>query len=223
MSAMGVHGGTVLFARDQAGASTIYRRRTDAWRTAGYVELPGWDSGDSTVKLLHGMVVSHDALRAGESITVSYSLDGGPWVELGTCDLVGSTVTALAWLGVVSCRALGLKAEMASASDAAGPVLTGLSLAYTLAGDGRRRWRFDARCEGVPGVPLRLLDGSMEAMSGAGLSSALQTAYSMGVVDFEDLDGETYRILFRSLEEDPASLPQERGAQTLARCDLIEW
>ena len=224
VSVLGIHGGTVLCAQDAPGASTIYRRRLDAWRTAGEVELGSWDGGDAAaVKLLQTAVLSHDALRTGESIKLSYSLDGLPWAELGACDIAGSTCTTLAWPGVASCRTLGLKVELSSASAAARPALTGISLAYTLAGDGRRRWRFDARCEGVPGVPLRLLDGSVETSSGSALSSALQTAYSTGVVDLEDLDGTTYRVLFRSLEEDPAKLPQERGAQTAARCELVEW
>ncbi len=212
VSALGVYGGTVLFGREQAGGATIHMRRLDAWRTSGWVELPAWDGGDgTTVKLLHAVTLSHEVLRVGESIKVSYSLDGGAWVELGTSSVDGSACTAFAWPGVVSCRSLGLRVEMASGSDAAGPVLTGISVAYSLAGDGRRRWRFDARCEGVPGVPLRLLDGSVEPLSGAALASALQTAYGAGVVDFEDLDGTAWRALFRSLEEDPGKLPQERG------------
>jgi hypothetical protein len=223
-SALGVHGGTVFFASDAAGVATVYGRRLDAWRTSGELELATWDGGDAAaVKILSHVVVNHEPLRAGESVRVSYSLDGGAWVDLGSSDVAGSAFMTLAFPGVVACRQLGMKVELASGSAAAGPAVTGISLAYSLAGSGKRHWRFDARCEGVPGVPLRLLDGSVEQSSGSALSSVLWCAYGAGVVDFEDLDGATYRVLFRSLEEDPGKLPQERGAQTAARCELVEW
>ena len=224
VSALGVYGGTVLFWGDTAAGATIYLRRLDAWRTSGEVELGSWDGGDpSAVKVLDAVFVGHDALRAGESVRVSYSLDGGGWTVLGSSATVGSAFATLAWSGVVVCRRLELKAELLSVSAALGPALTGLTLAHTLAGSGKRHWRFDARCEGVPGVPLRLLDGSMEPMFGTALSGCLWTAYGAGVVAFEDLDGVVYQVLFRSLEEDPGKLPQDRGAQMAARCELVEW
>jgi hypothetical protein len=104
----------------------------------------------------------------------------------------------------------------------AGPALTGISLEYAMVGAVKRRWEMEVRCEGATGCMLRLLDGTVEAKTGAQLSVALWTARDKDVVDFEDMDGTSYSVRFEGLEEGSGGLPQERGAQTAARCRLAE-
>jgi hypothetical protein len=218
-----VHGGTVFFARDDAGAATIYRRRTDASRTSGEVELSVFDGGESAMeKLPRRVVVLHEALTVGQSVKLSCSLDGRPWIVVGTSDVIGSTSKAFE-LTNATARLVGLKVELASGSAVAGPVVTAVVLEYSEGVDGRRVWHFEARCEGVPGLPLRLLDGIVEASSGAQLSATLRAALGKGLVDLEDINGVTYRVWVRGIEESLGEMPQENGAQTVARCVLEEW
>ena len=115
------------------------------------------------------------ALAAGESVTVEYRLDGRA---------VGRSWGCRTWTGQPGramalsrrgqrCRVLGLRVTLESGSTAAGPSLTGLSLEYAERPPAvKRHWQLDARCEGVPGAMLRLLDGSTETSSGAQLSAA---------------------------------------------------
>jgi hypothetical protein len=223
VGALGVHGGDLYLARDEAGAATIYRRVPGVYRTAGTIELSELDGGDPTAeKLLRRVTVAHSALVAGEYVRVERSLDGGTWTELGVSDVEGATGKAMELPAGTTCRRLGLRVTLGSGSTAAGPGLTGVSLEYAPAGVVKRRWNLEVRCEGVSGAMLRLLDGTVETRTGGQLSAGLWAARGRGVVDFEDLDGASRPVRFEELEEDLGGLPQERGAQTAAKCTLTE-
>jgi len=74
----------------------------------------------------------------------------------------------------------------------------------------------------VPGLPLRLLDGSSEGLTGAQLSQRLWAARAREVVSFVDLDGAGYTAWFEGLEETLGELAQEGGSQAVADCRLLE-
>ena len=153
-------------------------------------------------------------------VDVEYGAGGG-WVLLGTSDVAGSTGGVFEFAAGAVARRLGLRVEL-GATAGQGPVLTGISLEYSPASGGKRQWRFAARCEGVPGLPLRLLDGSSEGLTGAQLSQRLWAARAREVVSFVDLDGAGYTAWFEGLEETLGELAQEGGSQAVADCRLLE-
>jgi hypothetical protein len=118
-------------------------------------------------------------------------------------------------------RLVWLKLDLEGAG-APGPVVRGIVLEWRELGDGKRRWEMEVRCEGVPGLPLRLLDNSVEARSGLQLSEALWAASSRGAVTLEDLDGTTRSVRMVSVAETLGKLSQERGAQTVAVVKMVE-
>lgn len=223
VGALGVYRGELYLARDGTGAATIYRRDAAVLRNSGVCELSDFDGGDPGVeKLLRRLVVTHEALASGESVRVEYRLVGGAWVELGRSETVGSTSKTLEFAAGTRARVVGLRLGLWSGSSASGPVVTGVSLEYGAAVVAKRRWRLEARCEGVPGAMLRLLDGTSESRTGAELSGLLWAAREKEVVSFEDLDGAGYTVWFEGLEEGVAELAQERGVQTVAKCRFTE-
>lgn len=222
--ALGGYGGELYLARDAAGAAQVHSRSGPAYGAAGRVELSPFDGGDpSAERLLNRVAIAHAALRAGELVRVSHRLeDEGAWSVLGTSDVEGATAAEWSLPAGTVARRLGLRVELEGASSAAGPELTGVALEYAEAGSGRRRWEMEVRCEGVPGVLPRLLDGSAETLTGAELSAALWGAKALEVVGLEDLDGVAYSVRFEGLEERLAEMAQERGPQTWAKCRLVE-
>jgi hypothetical protein len=147
----------------------------------------------------------------------------GEWVALGVSDVEGSTGRVFDFGEGASCRRLCWRIEMGGPGGAESPVLTGIGLEYAPAVGAKRRWFMEVRCEGVPaeGVPLRLLDGTVEALSGAELSERLWAARAREVVPFEDVDGRTYTVWFEGLEESLGELAGD-GVQTVAACRLVE-
>lgn len=147
----------------------------------------------------------------------------GTWVSLGTSEVEGSTSRVFDFGEGSSCRRLSWRVELAGPGGAEGPVVTGIRLEYGPAVGAKRQWSMEVRCEGIPagGVPLRLLDGTVEALSGAGLSQQLWAARAREVVPFEDLDGRVYTVWFEGLEEGLGELVGG-GVQTVASCRLLE-
>ena len=94
---------------------------------------------------------------------------------------------------------------------------------YALVPDVRRAWEFDVLLEGTGAAPLRTLDGTVEALTGAQLSAALWAARgSKSALAYADLDGGSYRVYFADLRETVAGLPHRDGWQTRARVKLVE-
>ncbi len=147
----------------------------------------------------------------------------GTWVSLGTSDVEGSTGRVFDFGEGSSCRRLSWRVELAGPGGAESPVLTGIRLEYAPAVGAKRGWSMDVRCEGIPagGVPLRLLDGTVEALSGVELSRQLWAARAREVVSFEDLDGLVYTVWFEGLEEALGELVGG-AVQTVAKCRLVE-
>lgn len=226
------------------GGGTVTRARLDVveWSIpAGcgiefYLSADGgahWEAASSGVELVFAN--PGDALRWRAVLTgpgtstpavelLGIDCLGGGWVVLGSSDVEGSTGAVWQFGEGARCRRLGLRVELAGCGGASGPVVRGLELEYAPAAGSRREWGFEVRCEGVPaaGLPLVLLDGSSEMRSGAELSRDLWAARARERVAFEDLDGSEYQAWFEGLEESLGNLPQEHGAQTVAKCRLVE-
>ncbi len=146
----------------------------------------------------------------------------GVWLPLGVSETEGSTSALLPFQGNVVARRVAFRVEMGSDNPAGGPALTAISLQYALEPETRRRWEMQLSCEGVPGVPLRLLDGSAEVKTGGELSQLLWQAKARGITELEDLDGRQYQVWFEELEESLGGLDQKSGPQTVAKCRLTE-
>jgi hypothetical protein len=146
----------------------------------------------------------------------------GVWLQLGMSDTEGSTSALLPFESGVTARRIAFRVELRSDDPSGGPALTAIALEYALEPETRRRWEMELSCEGVAGVPLRLLDGSTEVKTGNELSRLLWQARARGITGFEDLDGRQYQVWFEGLEESLGGLDQQRGPQTVARCRLTE-
>ncbi len=224
VGSMASYGGALYLSRDAIGEGQIYRRDPSILRSSGQLDLSEFDGGDpGSLKALRRVVVAHAPLAAGQSITVRVMLDStGSWQLLGSSNVVGTTWREMPFEAGATARRIALRVELSGAGGSDGPTVTGMALEYAAAVDRRREWRFEVRCEGVPGAMLPLLDGSKETRTGSQLSEALWAARGEGMVALEDLDGSTHTVWFEDLQEVLADLPQTAGAQTAARCRLVE-
>ncbi|HEX9014673.1 MAG TPA: hypothetical protein VF960_01570 [Chloroflexota bacterium] len=222
---LAVHQGDLFLALTSGSASYSRRRDPDAARPYGEATTSLFDSGEPVIeKRLGRVLVSHEALATGQSVHAYASTAGpdGPWVDLGVSNQEGSAFAALPFPAGTLGRLVWLRVMLATAG-ACGPRLRGVVLEYEPVGDGKTRWEMEVRCEGAPGLPLRLLDGSTESSNGAELSAALRAAGGKGAVAFEDLDGAVRTVRVEAVSESLGKLVQEHGTQTVAVVRLAEW
>jgi hypothetical protein len=89
--------------------------------------------------------------------------------------------------------------------------------------DVKRVWELDVLLEGTAKAPLRTLDGAVEPLTGAQLSSALWTAKGVkGTVTYVDVDGTSYQVYVGELREAFAKIAQRDGRQLRGQVVLVE-
>ena len=146
----------------------------------------------------------------------------GDWLPLGRSDTEGATSATFAFQQGITARRVAFRIELGGSDPSGSPVLSDLELQYAFRPETKRRWEMELICEGVPGAPLLLLDGSKEGKTGAELSQILWQARVRGITTFEDLDGSSHQAWFEGLEERLSDAAQDRAPQTVARCRLTE-
>lgn len=216
--------GALRVATARAGGGYSLSVSTTARVPGGEVvtaAIRGEDAG--AVKSWRRVIVSHSALLAGESVRLYLSASGpcGPWTDLGASSTVGSTGTAVTVPAGTESRLAWLRVALAG-PGASGPEIRGLAVEYDQVGDARRRWSLELRCEGAPGRPLRLLDGTVETKTGAELAAAAEALMGNSAVAFEDLDGASFTVVVERLSETPSELPRGGGPQFLVAIELVE-
>lgn len=146
----------------------------------------------------------------------------GNWLLLGRSDTEGSTSATFPFEQGVAARRVAFRIELGSSDPSGSPALNDIELQYAFRPETKRQWEMELICEGVPGAPLVLLDGSQEGKTGRELSQILWQARARGITSFEDLDGSAHQAWFEGLEERLSDAAQDRGPQTVVRCRLTE-
>ncbi|HZK67155.1 MAG TPA: hypothetical protein VFD42_06375, partial [Chloroflexota bacterium] len=146
----------------------------------------------------------------------------GEWIPLGRSDTEGSTGATFPFPQGMEAGRVAFRVELAAADPASGPTLEGLSLEYALRAETRRRWEMELLCEGTAALPLRLLDGTVEARTGRELSELLWQAREASPVEMEDMDGTRRQVWMEGLEETLSGGGPASGVRTLARCKFVE-
>jgi hypothetical protein len=132
-----------------AGTDGVYYadiQNPTAWKTTGWLTTAEWDFGWSNdVKLFGSILLEHKALIAGQSINVTYSLDGGTtYVDAGTSNAIG-TVKKDIPLNNVTGQNLKLKVTLTGPGTST-PTLRKLVVKALGCNDNKWMWDYRALC-----------------------------------------------------------------------------
>jgi hypothetical protein len=183
----------------------VLKLDADNYEASGYVQASYFDAIlPSISKLYNELKLMHDPLPTGTSITVYYRFkEDDDWTLLGTANTANSTSTTMAFSsGVVSTK-ISFKYVLATSDVSQTPVLRETILKYTL--NPERKWQWNLRLL-IKGTSTKdkivLLDKTQDSRSAADLRSAIETAQdSNQLIEFIDIDGTHYTVLFNSLDE----------------------
>jgi hypothetical protein len=171
------------------------------------------------------VTLRHSALAANEAIQVEYALDdASAYTVLGTSNTLASTSKVLTFSSVTFTR-IRFRVQLSVVTTTAAPSLKALLFEYDLANtEGlRRQWEFEALFEGTGELPLITQDQAPEPLTGVQLSAAAWvTRAKTSTVNFLDLDGVTYSVHVKDLEEKASQESQRRGYQTRGKFTLVE-
>jgi hypothetical protein len=176
-----------------------------------------------TDKLWTSLTVRHAALAANQAIAIDYELDGsGSWVNLGTSNTLAATSKTFSFASGITSKKLRIRFTMTVVDRTATPKLQAILTTYVVAPDVKAEWELTVRLEGTAQAPLRLLDNSNEASTGAQLSSALWASrVKKQTLSFTDLDASVKSVYFTELDEKVAE-SQRLGPHTQAQLTLQE-
>jgi hypothetical protein len=193
------------------GDDGIYRADIadpSAWTTTGWLKTAEYDFGWSNdAKLFGSIYIEHRALVQGQSINVDYSLDGGTtWLDAGTSDIAGSTNRTFT-LNDVTGQTIKLKVTLSGAGTST-PTLT--KLVVRGAACTESKWMWD----------LRFL--VIQKWGGTDSINALRAANdSQKQLDFEDRDGQEYRVIVEEMRIDADPDPKQASAHVAIRLRQI--
>lgn len=175
-----------------------------AFATSGWLTTAEYDFGWSNdVKLFGSIYLEHRELAQGQAIDVDYSLDGGTtWLDAGGSAVAGTTNKTLT-LDDVTGQTIKVKLTL-TGTDTSTPTLTKLVVRGAACTDSK--WMWD----------LRFL--VIQRWGGVASLTALRDAIeSQRQLDFEDRDGQEYKVVVESMSIDADPDPKQNSAHVSIR------
>ena len=175
-----------------------------AFATSGWLTTAEYDFGWSNdVKLFGSIYLEHRELAQGEAIDVDYSLDGGTtWLDAGGSAVAGTTNKTLT-LDDVTGQTIKVKLTLTGTGTST-PTLTKLVVRGAACTDSK--WMWD----------LRFL--VIQRWGGVASLTALRDAIeSQRQLDFEDRDGQEYKVVVESMSIDADPDPKQNSAHVSIR------
>lgn len=175
-----------------------------AFATSGWLTTAEYDFGWSNdVKLFGSIYLEHRELAQGQAIDVDYSLDGGTtWLDAGTSAVAGTTNKTLT-LDDVTGQTIKVKLTLTGTGTST-PTLTKLVVRGAACTDSK--WMWD----------LRFL--VIQRWGGVASLTALRDAIeSQRQLDFEDRDGQEYKVVVESMSIDADPDPKQNSAHVSIR------
>lgn len=178
----------------------VYKVDVTTYAPSGTMQTSYFDANLPSIdKLWNQVVIKHDPLPAGTSVSVSYRFkeeDG--WTSLGTSSVIGSTEKTLSIPASVLSKKISLLVTLETTNSTATPVVTETVLRYTLMPE--RKWLWNLRV--LAKKNLQLADGTLEPRTAAEIRQDLEDAQnSQGLVQFIDADGIEYTTLFTDVDQ----------------------
>lgn len=175
-----------------------------SWVTTGWATTAEYDfEWSNDAKLFGSIYMEHRALVQGETIDVDYSLDGGnTYHNAGTSNMAGSVNKTLT-LDDVTGQTIKLKVTL-SGPGTSTPTLTKLVVRAAACTDAK--WMWD----------LRFL--IIQKWGGTESINALREANdSQRQLDFEDRDGQKYKVVIENMNIDADPDPNKHSAHVSIR------
>ena len=181
------HGASNMYFFGLDGATTKIQRTDEAaFPTSGFEISGKYRNKPAINKLWNSADLNFEALEAGESIEVQYSIDNeATWVSVGTADTVGQTSASFYFSANIKSPFIQRKIILGSDGTST-PVLKDCVFRFLLLPRDRQLWKLALRC----GDDMILKDTeSEEPKYGEELRNLLRVArWKNSIVDFEDYD-----------------------------------
>jgi len=193
---------TLLVGGDNGYMFQIDKSNYEAsgWLQTSYFDaiLPSID------KLYNELKIQHDPLPVGATITVYYKFkEDDSWTTLGTIDTVDSTETTLSFpTGIVS-KKISFKFAFATTDTSKTSVIRETVLKYTLNPDRKWQWNLRILVKGTSAKnKIILLDKTQDTRTASSIRSQIESSQNSDqLIQFIDIDGQSYTVLFHTLDE----------------------
>jgi len=177
----------------------------DNYEASGWLQTSYFDAILPSIdKLYNELKIQHDPLPTGTTITVYYRFkEDDSWTTLGTIDTPNTTETTLSFpTGIVS-KKISFKYELATTDTSKTPVVRETVLKYTLNPDRKWQWNLRILVKGTTAKDkIILLDKTQDSRTASSIRSQIEGSQNSNqLIQFIDIDGQSYTVLFHALDE----------------------
>jgi hypothetical protein len=196
----------------------VYKLDT-TYKATGWTQLSYFDANlPSIPKLWNNVVIRHEALLSGHSISAYYRFkETDSWVLLGTSDTIGDIEKSFAFTTGITSNKITLKLVLTTSDQATTPTLTEVVMQYALYPV--LKWQWNIKIKAIKN--LRLLDGTYETRTAEQIRQDIESLLgSEQLYVFNDVNGETFNVLVHDIDTsswviNSESINEEEVALTL--------
>lgn len=179
----------------------VYKLSTSDYPTTGYYQASYYDANlPSIPKLYKEVVIRHDPLVSGQSITVWYKFkESDSWTQLttGVDNSVGSEEQTLSFASGVTSKKISLKVVL-NGGGTDTPTLTEVVMQYSLYPEFKWQWNMRLKAK----KNLKLADDTTDSRSASTIRSELEALMETETLyTFIDIDGTSYSVLVNDIDQ----------------------
>lgn len=191
--------GTMLVGTGTDGY--VYKLSTTEYPTTGYYQSSYYDANlPSIPKLYKEVVIRHDPLVSGQSITVWYKFkESDSWTQLttGVDNSVGSEEQTLSFAAGITSKKISLKVVL-NGGGTNTPTLTEVVMQYSLYPEFKWQWNMRLKAK----KNLKLADDTTDSRSASTIRSELEALMETETLyTFVDIDGTSYSVLVNDIDQ----------------------
>lgn len=201
----------------------VYKLELSTYVSTGWLQTSYFDANlPSIPKLWNQIVLNHDPLNGGETITLYYKYkESDSWTSLAAdaTQVAGDTTTTYTFPIGTSSNKITVKVVLNTTDTSKTPVVREYVMRYSLFPTTKWQWNMRIKAKS----PLKLADGTTDARTGEQMRSDLEALLSdTQLHTFTDIDGTTHTVLFYDLDEGSWAINQEDTSGATVPVTLIE-